>query len=59
MHANLRVSWYEHPHPREVEAEIIRAQHPPLNIDHASGAALDIIKAARRRYYESAGPRPH
>jgi hypothetical protein len=58
MGANLRVSWSEHPAPRDVEGGIIRALHPPLNVDHASGPALQAIKAARRRYYDSAGPRP-
>ncbi|MCE3556439.1 hypothetical protein LWC33_33990 [Pseudonocardia sp. RS11V-5] len=58
MNTNLRVSWCEHPTPREVERDIIRALHPPLNVDHASGPALQVIKVARRRYYDSAGPRP-
>lgn len=57
MGANLRVSWCEHPTPRDVEGDTIRSLHPPLNVDHASGPALQIIKAARRRYYDSAGPR--
>lgn len=54
----LRVSWCEHPAPREVERTIIEALRPPLNIDHASGSARDVIKAARRAYYASAGPHP-
>jgi hypothetical protein len=57
MGINLRVSWCEHPTPRDVEGDIIRTLRPPLNVDHASGPAVDIIKAARRRYYDSAGPR--
>ncbi|WP_157818189.1 GIY-YIG nuclease family protein [Pseudonocardia alni] len=55
---NLSVSWCEHPTPRDVEADVIRALHPPLNVNHASGPAAQIVKAARRRYYDSAGPRP-
>lgn len=58
MAENLRVSWTEHPAPRDVEPVIIRSLAPPLNVDHASGSARDAIKAARRRYYASAGPRP-
>lgn len=58
MGAHLRVSWCEHPTPREVEGDIIRALHPPLNVDHASGPGVDIVKTARRRYFDSAGPRP-
>lgn len=58
MGTNLRVSWCEYSTPRDVEGHIIRALHPPLNVDHASGRALQVIKAARRYYYDSAGPRP-
>jgi hypothetical protein len=58
MGTNLHVSWCEHPTPRDVEGDIIRELHPPLNVEHASGPALQTIKAARRRYYDSAGPRP-
>ena len=58
MEANLRVSWCKHPTPREVEPVIIEALAPPLNVGHASGAAREVIKAVRQRYYASAGPRP-
>lgn len=58
MVKHLRVTWCEHPSPRDVEESIIRALRPPLNIDHASGPVLDLVKAARRHYYASAGPRP-
>ena len=58
MTTNLRVSWCEHPAPRDVEAAIIRTLRPPLNVDHATGPSVDLVKAARRRYYESAGARP-
>jgi hypothetical protein len=58
MTRNLRVSWFEHSAPRAVEGAIIRALRPPLNVDHATGPAVELIKAARRRYYDSAGPRP-
>jgi hypothetical protein len=54
MGANLRVSWCEHPTPRDVEGDIIRTLQPPLNLDHASGPALHVIKAARRLYFASA-----
>jgi hypothetical protein len=58
MATNLRVSWCEHPTPREVEAMIIEKLAPPLNVDHASGSVREVIRAARQRYYASAGPRP-
>ncbi|WP_422785714.1 GIY-YIG nuclease family protein [Pseudonocardia spirodelae] len=58
MGENLRVSWCEHPSPRDVEADVIRALRPPLNVDHASGPTTQVVKAARRRYYDSAGSRP-
>lgn len=58
MTTNLRVSWCEHPAPRDVEAAIIRILRPPLNVEHAAGPNVDLIKAARRRYYQSAGIRP-
>ena len=58
MVGHLHVSWCEHPSPRDVEEPIIHALRPPLNVDHASGPALDLVKAARRHYYASAGPRP-
>jgi len=58
MTEHLRVSWFEHQSSRDVEGDIIRALHPPLNVDHASGPALDLVRAARRRYYASSGPRP-
>lgn len=57
MTTNLRVSWYEHPTPRDLENEIIRTLHPPLNVDHAAEPAVSHIRAARRRYYASAGMR--
>jgi hypothetical protein len=58
MTTHLHVSWCEHPAPPDVEELIIRALHPPLNVDHASGPAVDLVKAARRRYYASAGAHP-
>lgn len=58
MVKHLHVSWSEHPTPRDVEESIIQTLWPPLNVDHASGPALHIVKAARQNYYASAGPRP-
>ncbi|MYW71650.1 GIY-YIG nuclease family protein [Pseudonocardia sp. SID8383] len=58
MAENLRVSWCEYLTPRDVEPDVIRALQPPLNIDHASGPTTQVIKAARQRYYDSAGSRP-
>ena len=57
MTTHLRVSWCAHPAPREVGATIIRTLRPPLNVDHATGPNVDVVKAARRRYYASAGAR--
>lgn len=51
MTEHLRVSWCEHQAPREVEGALIRYLHPPLNVDHASGPMVDLVKAARRRYF--------
>jgi len=58
MQSNLRVSWCEHSTPREVEGQLIGRLAPPLNVDHATGPARNVIRAARQRYYASAGPRP-
>ena len=58
MTTNLRISWCEHPTPRDVEAGIIQMMRPPLNVDHASGSTREIVKTARRTYYASAGRRP-
>jgi hypothetical protein len=58
MVTHLHVSWCEHPAPRDAEESIIHMLRPPLNVDHASGPTLDLVKAARRTYYASAGPRP-
>ena len=44
MTTNLRVSWCEHPAPRGVEQAIIEALAPPLNVDHASRSAREVIK---------------
>jgi hypothetical protein len=58
MVKHLHASWCEHPTPRDVEGSIIHALRPPLNVDHASGPALHLVKAARQHYYASAGLRP-
>ena len=57
MVKHLHVTWCEHVTPRDVEQATIQTLRPPLNVEHASGPALDLVKAARRRYYASAGPR--
>lgn len=58
MTINLRVTWAEYPTPRDVEPALIERLAPPLNVDHATGPAREVIWAARQRYYASAGPRP-
>lgn len=55
MTDHLRVSWTEHPAPREIEPAIIADLRPPLNVDHASGPVRDVVVAARKAYYASAG----
>lgn len=57
MIEHLRVTWCEYPTPREIEQTIIRSLQPPLNVHYASGAARELVQAARRHYRASAGPR--
>lgn len=57
MTTNLRVSWCTHLDPGQVEGDVIRTLRPPLNVEHASGPVCDVVKAARKRYRSSAGPR--
>lgn len=58
MTINLRVTWAEYPTPRDVEPALIERLTPLLNVDHVTGPAREVIKAARQRFYASAGPRP-
>lgn len=46
------------PHTAGREGDVIRRLRPPLNVDHATGPTVETVKAARRRYVDSAGPRP-
>ncbi|MFC0453380.1 GIY-YIG nuclease family protein [Rhodococcus jostii] len=57
MDTHLRLSWSEHPNPRQVEQAIIEKLTPPLNVDHTKGPLRDAVKAARDSYYASA-PKP-
>ena len=57
MDTHLRLSWSEHPNPRQVEQAIIEKLTPPLNVDHTKGPLHDAVKAARDSYYASA-PKP-
>jgi len=54
MHTHLQLSWCEHPDPGAVEPAVIGQWAPPLNLDHATGAIRDIVKAARTAYNTSA-----
>lgn len=54
MHTHLRLSWCEHPHPAAVEPAVIAQWAPPLNLDHASGAVRELVRAARTAYNTSA-----
>jgi len=59
MREHLRVTWAEHPEPKEVEAAVINELGPPLNQDHNQAHPLhSMIAAARAAYRASAGPRP-
>ncbi|MBO4239345.1 GIY-YIG nuclease family protein [Pseudonocardia alni] len=58
MTTHLLVSWCTHPSPADVEKHVIKLLRPPMNIKHASGPALHLVKEARRRYNASAGARP-
>jgi len=57
MYTHLRLSWSEHPNPRQGEQAIIEKLTPPLNVDHTKGPLCDAVKAARDSYYASA-PKP-
>ncbi|MCF6509817.1 hypothetical protein E9549_20845 [Blastococcus sp. MG754426] len=60
MREHLRVTWVEHPDPKDVEAAVINDLGPPLNQDHNKAHPLyATIAAARATYRASAGPRPH
>lgn len=56
MDEHLRLTWCAASEPRRVEAALIERLRPPLNVEHASGPHVDAVKAARARYYASAGP---
>jgi len=58
MVEHLHVTWCEHAAPHDVEQTIIETLRLPLNVEHACDPALNLVKAARRHYYASAGPRP-
>ncbi|MDH2389036.1 GIY-YIG nuclease family protein [Streptomyces sp. HNM0663] len=59
MHRHLTLTWVEYPDPLIVEAVLISALRPPLNVDGAEQSPVrDRVKQARSAYYESAGPRP-
>ena len=58
MRQQLLLSWCQHKQPQQVEADVITRLRPPLNVDHTSGPVRDVIRDARSRFYNSAGPRP-
>jgi hypothetical protein len=56
---HLAVSWSEHPEPSTVEASVITALSPPLNLVHNRAHPLfATVWAARASYRASAGPAP-
>lgn len=59
MTEHLRLTWAEHPNPSQVEMGLIAALAPPLNVSGAAkGELYDRVRAAKRAYQASAGPRP-
>jgi hypothetical protein len=59
MTEHLRLTWAEHPNPHAIEMDLIAALAPPLNVDGAAkGDVRDRIRAAKKAYQASAGPRP-
>jgi hypothetical protein len=57
MRENLSLTWAVHPAPWEVEAAVIARLAPPLNqADNSTHALYPVVRAARRRWTESARP---
>ncbi|MEV4694289.1 GIY-YIG nuclease family protein [Micromonospora echinospora] len=57
MHEHLRLTWAEDPEPADIEAELVRRLHPPLNVhgvdpEHIQAAVI----AAKNSYNVSSGP---
>ncbi|RLQ06059.1 GIY-YIG nuclease family protein [Micromonospora sp. BL1] len=57
MHEHLRLTWAEDPEPSDIEAELVRRLHPPLNVhgvdpEHIQAAVV----AAKNSYNASSGP---
>ncbi|MFL1596228.1 hypothetical protein NQ854_25385 [Rhodococcus ruber] len=46
MRTHLRLSWYEHPTPRQVEPAVVAAWEPPLNLDHTIGGVRELVETA-------------
>ncbi|MFY1661475.1 GIY-YIG nuclease family protein [Micromonospora sp. WMMD1274] len=57
MHEHLRLTWAEDPEPSDIEAELVRRLHPPLNVhgvdpEHIQAAVV----AAKNSYNASSSP---
>ncbi|WP_435587125.1 GIY-YIG nuclease family protein [Micromonospora aurantiaca (nom. illeg.)] len=57
MHENLRLTWAEDAEPADIETELVRRLHPPLNVhgvdpEHIQAAVV----AAKNSYNVSSGP---
>ncbi|MEV0002917.1 GIY-YIG nuclease family protein [Micromonospora sp. NPDC050980] len=57
MHEHLRLTWAEDAEPADIEAELVRRLHPPLNVhgvdpEHIQAAVV----AAKNAYNVSSGP---
>ncbi|MBC2590387.1 MULTISPECIES: GIY-YIG nuclease family protein [Rhodococcus] len=46
MRTHLRLSWCEHPTPRQVEPAVVAAWAPPLNLDHTIGGVRELVETA-------------
>jgi len=58
MRANLWLTWAVHEVPWAVEAEVIERLAPPLNqADNSAHALYPFVRAARKRWTDSARPR--
>jgi hypothetical protein len=60
MHRHLRLNWITATEPKPLEARLITALQPPLNIDGAvPSTAFDTVTRARSAFRRSNVPEPH
>ncbi|MEH0825897.1 MULTISPECIES: GIY-YIG nuclease family protein [unclassified Micromonospora] len=57
MHEHLRLTWAEDAAPTDIEAELVRRLHPPLNVHGVDPAHIQAaVVAAKNSYNLSSGP---